>query len=217
MALASYPASRFLLALLVASTVPPRTCISFVLQPVVVHRNGIIPSQCSRVGSKRRVGLLGARGGVAGGGGGNNDFSGMASRAGRKSNKSRASGSKDRIGMQANLKKSDAAEKEDVALKKQGEGPVDEVVAESSSDGQSEGVGQRKEKASDSKTKFARGDVEATGGTFWIEYTMRVLLDSPTAAPFVPPTQVSKPNHNPNKKDDVPSRGTDRIPISSRL
>lgn len=143
--------------------------------------------------------MLGARGGVAGGGG-NSNFSDMASRASHKNTKSRASGSKDRIGMQANLKKSDTAEKEDVALKKNGEGAVDEVVAESLSDGQSEGGSQRKEKASDSKTKFARGDVETTGGTFWIEYTMRVLLDSPSATPFVPPTQVSKPNHDPNKK-----------------
>jgi hypothetical protein len=41
------------------------------------------------------------------------------------------------------------------------------------------------------KASFRRDEREITGESFWIEYKMRVLCDTPHAAPFQPPMQVS--------------------------
>lgn len=38
--------------------------------------------------------------------------------------------------------------------------------------------------------EFKNGERDSTGESFWLEYQMRVLCDTPQAAPFKPPTQV---------------------------
>lgn len=184
----------------------PRICISFVTQPGLLTRAGHAANCGSRHSAFPLKPLVGGHGislrgaGISdpGGSDGNRGSGGDDGKGGVSKPRGTLApvggGKAARAGLLRGTKTSDSGEVDFAELNKTrnrgGSVAANDWLGDEESSKDQSYDANNNEKEVDTP-KFAKGERETTGESFWIEYRMRVLHDSPYAAPFIPPTQVT--------------------------